>query len=495
MSLSKHVFLTTLLFLFLKSINAQQSIQIDVPLNQAKPNKVILGYYNTHLNNFIVEQEDKNNIARVLYDTDFNLIKKYTVNNDSIALGYSTTRFSFFTQFCTTLFMYELYVKEKFLKIIQLDFFGGNDKNAAILKLQEQYSDEIFLTSFTNNNYITILTFTKKGNKILLYKFIESSKQFESITFSLPQKTLTKQEIKERGKSIAVKYGRDLNNLQVNNLREHKKLNINIGNQLFYDENNIFIALKSPENVGFHLVELHLNDSSTSYINLNVNKIVLDNNNAAFETIPTIAAIDSILILQNTNKNLLEYFFYNIYNKNIVAHYAVSPKKNFNYLVHSPLKQLGTFLSADDDKEIDKEKLFLKRKNKGVSFLQVSKNDEDSIVISFGSFTPTAGIAGTLLGLSTFAAIYSLNITIENYQILGYITSIRNKFLHAHSKFSTSLQYASSNSNVNTVLDKLVDDRNLKNLESQNSFIIDTEKNVFIGILDKKSSKIKIEVY
>jgi hypothetical protein len=479
--------LSCLLIFIVQNSVAQVAYQFSVPLKAEKRQTYINAYGNAYTNEIIIEQEDKNEIARLLLDTNFAVLKQYLSSNEKLALSKSQNRPTFFKELSTAKSNYELYIKDEKILLIKLDFDLLKDTVLAALKLREQYRDERFLAAFSGKDKISCLAFTKKKNKLLLYTLNEGEAKFVKKEFLLPKNTLSKEDVKQRGKSLAVKYARDLWNLSVSNLQKPIMYNIALWNQLFYTDDKVFISLTSPHNVGFHLLELTMADSSATFTNFNINPVD--------EKVPTLTVIDSTIVIQNTTNDMLEYSFFNLYSKKLLAYYQESTKKGLTRLVHSPLMQLGTFGSAKEDKEIENDKTFLRRKNKGFSFLKAFKDSKDSIIITFGSFTATAGIEGTLIFAASFALGASADLFVGNTQYFPYVTTYRYKFLHAYSKFSAKSLWPSTNTSVFTALDKIIADKRMESLDDKSTFVFELNKKLNVGIFNKSSGKYEVFVY
>ncbi len=469
--------------------------EIGIPISANEKDADANGYYNSYTNHFILEQQWKGIITRLQYDSSFNLKNKYTISADSVTFLNSKKKPVFLKEYCSATGSFEIYGTNAALQIWQLNFEEGSDKKIAELKLRQQYKDEHLIAIIPGKSSISFLSYSEKVDKLMLYDYFFDKGFYQPKEFLLPEKSLTKEEIKDRGKFLAVKYSNTLYELYVSDLKNPKNYEINIGNQLFYDDTSIYILIKTPYNAGFHLLELDRNNGNLSFKNFLINKLNPEKFNTALEKIPVATAYDSLLIIQNSNVNTFEYHFYNIKTKRLSAFYETGADNSLYKLVNSGLSQVGTYASKDQEKDITNEKLFLRRKNKGTLFLKASKNDKDSLLLTFGSYTPTEGIGGTLLSFATMGIGDLWNFRAGMFQMIPFLTLSRNKFLFAHSKFSLQSLQPSSATNITTPINKFAGNKKIDDLEKNSSFIIEKRDKLYIGIFDKTKNKYNMLIY
>jgi hypothetical protein len=469
--------------------------EMYIPISANEKDALANGYYNPFTNNFILEQENKKVITRLLYDSLFNLKQKYTVAADSISFAYKTKKSVFLKEFCSSIGSFEIYANNNRLQLWQLDFEAGSDKKIAEFQLRQQYKDETVIAIIPGNGFFSFVSFSEKADRILLYDYFFGKGFYMPKEYTLPQKSLTKEEIKERGKFLAVKYSNSLYGLYASDLKVPKPYEINTGNQLFYDDNTIYFLLRTPYNAGFHLLELDRNSSNLSFKNFLINKLNPEKFSTPLEKIPVATAIDSLLIIQTSNVNTFAYHFYNLKTKEQLAFHETGADNSLYKLVNSELSQIGTYASKDEEKDITNEKLFLRRKNKGSLFLKAAKSDNDSLLLTFGSYTPTEGIGGTLLSFATMGISDMMAFGAGIVQMLPYLTLSRNKFLFAYSKFSLKSLQPSTATGITTPINKFAGDKRIDDLEKNSSFIIEKGNKLYIGIFNKKINKYNILVY
>ncbi len=472
-----------------------QLYEIYIPISANEKDADAVGYFNPHNSTFVLEQQSKGIITRMLYDTMFNLKKKYTLPADSVSFSEKSKKPLFLKEYCTAENVYEIYANNKGIEIWQLDFETGIDKKAAALALQEHYKDERIIATLPGTDKFSFLTLSPKQEKVFLYNYFPGRGIFLQRDFTLPEQSLTKEEIKERGKFFAVKYPAVLSSLFVSDLKNPSKYQISPANQLFYNDTAIFIISGTPYNAGVHLLQLNRNNGNVSFKNFLINKIRPDKTGTPVEKIPIATAYDSLLIIQNSNAAMLEYSIYNLNTKELIKKYEAEDDNSLYSIVHSDLRQIGTYGSKDEEKELTNERRFLRRKNKGLLFMKAGKADNDSLIITFGSFVMTEGIDGTLLSFATSYIGFYLFTPVGAFGVVPYLTLSRNKFLFAHSKFSLQTLQPSTTTNLVTSIDKIANDKKIDDLEKNSSFIIERNEKLYVGVFNKKKGKYDIFIY
>ncbi len=127
--------------------------------------------------------------------------------------------------------------------------------------------------------------------------------------------------------------------------------------------------------------------------------------------------------------------------------------------------------------------------------MKAGKADNDSLLITFGSFVMTEGIGGTFLSLATSNIGFYLFTPIGAFGVVPYLTLSRNKFLFAHSKFSLQTLQPSLTSNLTTPIDRIANDKKIDDLEKNSSFIIERNDKLYVGVFNKKKDKYEIFIY
>lgn len=485
-----------LLLLFAGSRPAfSQLFEIAIPISANEKDADAVGYYNEHHNTFVLEQQTKGFITRMLYDTVFNLKIKYTVPANMISFSEKSRLPIFLKQYCTAENVYEIYGNNKVLQVWQLNFETGADTLVATLALQEHYKDERVIAVLPGADKVSFLTYSPKQEKIFLYNYFPGKRIFLQHAFVLPELSLTKEELKERGKFLSVKYHQALAGLYVSDLKKPSNYQLSPANQLLYNDTAFYFILKTDYNAGFHVLQLNRDNGSVSFKNFLINKINPNKLNTPLEKIPAATAYDSLFVIQNSNAVMLEYHFYNLNTKELVKKHEAEGDNSLYSLVHSDLRQIGTYGSKDEEKELSNERRFLRRKNKGALFLKAVKADGDSMMLTFGSYVPTEGIGGTLLSFATMSLSSYFFAPIGPFQLMPYLSISRNKFLFAYSKFSLKTLQPSTAINLTTPINNIATDKKIDDLERNSSFIIECNEKLYVGVFNKLKNKYDIFIY
>lgn len=472
-----------------------QLFDISIPISINEKDADAVGYFNQYNHTFILEQQTKGVITRMRYDTMFNLKSKYTVPAIAVSFSEKSRLPLFLTQYCTAENVYEIYGNNKVLQVWQLDFETGTETLAASLALQEHYKDERIIAVVPGTDKISFLTHSNKQEKIFLYNYFPGKSIFLQHAFVLPELSLTKEELKERGKFLSVKYHQALAGLYVSDLKKPSNYQLSPANQLLYNDTAFYFILKTDYNAGFHVLQLNRDNGSVSFKNFLINKINPNKLNTPLEKIPAATAYDSLLIIQNSNAVMFEYYFYNLNTKDLIKKHEAEGDNSLYSLVHSDLRQIGTYGSKDDEKELTNERRFLRRKNKGLLFLKAFKTDNDSLMITFGSYVPTEGIGGSLLSFTTMSLSSYFFAPIGPFQLMPYLSISRNKFLFAHSKFSLATLQPSTAINITTAINNIALDKKIDDLERNSSFIIECNGKLYVGVFNKSKNKYGIFIY
>ena len=487
--------LAILFSLLIACSSSAQNIEYWVPIQLKNADAGATGYLNSFDHTIIIEQENNGEIQRLLYDTTFNLIKEYTNRTHELSLDESKKVPSFYREISVKGNNLEVYVTKEKLQIWSLDFINEQDKKLFEFSLKETYEDEALIAAIPQVSGVLFLTHAKKAAKLFMYDYNVRSNTVLTKEFSLPEHSLTPDESKKWGSHLSVKYSKELSALYVSDLAHPKSLEISKTNQLFYDDHKLFIVLKIPYKAGFHILELDKATGDCSFANYLINKTNLGEIGTSSQRIPSVTAIDSLLIIQNSNVDFIEYYFFNIYTKQLVKKFRAQSDKDFSTLVHSKMIQLGTYISKDEKKEIDNEKAFLRKKNSGIPFVKALRSDDDSLIISFGSYVATEGIEGTLLSMATMGISELSPYRLWAFHLVPYLQTSRNKFVFAHSKFSCNTLQPSSLQNLVTSINLLADDDKIDDLEHKSSFVVELDGRIIVGVYDKAKGKYHMSIY
>jgi hypothetical protein len=271
-------------------------------------------------------------------------------------------------------------------------------------------------------------------------------------------------------------------------------MNIPGNGKVFYDDEKVYIGIMMPNYLGVYLMEI--DDSGIKHHNFFVNDHLSVAQTDYYKAKrPFFTIHDSLLIINNSSNYQFEFLFYSLKTDQQIKKYSVPLKDSLNKLVHSELIQKGTYGSRNQEKVLENEKRFMLRMIDGSQFLSLSEISPDSLTITFGSYNQTAGLGGTLLAIGTGMLTSFALLNVNNAHVIFYATSTRNKFLYSHSKFSKDSLIPSTSQSVTTIIDKLLDDIDVKEMGSSSTFLLQVNNSYYIGAYNKQIDKFKIFRY
>ena len=481
-----------MLLTFFSFYIASAQVDFDIPLSiNVRPEKNMTGYYHPWLNQIVINVDNKNGITHFFYDTSFVLQKKYDVT-DGRTLARSTKKEFFLEKICIQNTLLEVYSFGDSIDIFRLDTDKGIDTKIASIHLRQNYDDEQTVAVMPNEKGCNILSVSLKNKKAIVYKWQIFSNSTVTKEIELPKSTLTRQELKDRGNFLEIKYKNLFYGVSARHTNGSGLFQFPSPSQLFFNDTCIYILNKISYQAGINVFKIDIAAGTANSINYFINKVITDIQ-TKYISVPVATVYDSLLIIQNSSPKIFEYYYYNIITDKLITRYETKSDNSLYSLVHSPLKQLGSFGSSSEEKELDNEKLFIKRKNSGFTFITPVPIG-DSLVLTFGSFVPTQGAEGMLLSFATlgFGMVAGIGVTIGDIRIIPYLTSSRNKFLYAHSKFSLKGLQPSAASNTRTCLDDFLEDNKLRDLGKSNSLLIELPGELFLGLYNKETKKYNI---
>ncbi|MEI9958608.1 MAG: hypothetical protein WDM90_20395 [Ferruginibacter sp.] len=124
----------------------------------------------------------------MLYDTLFNLQKKYTAKADSITFADNSRLPSFIKSYCTASGNFEVYATNKLIQIWRIDFEKEADVKVAEFVLKSQYADERLVSVICYNEKVSFLTMSAKKDKLVLNEYALDNNNFVTKEFNLPEK-------------------------------------------------------------------------------------------------------------------------------------------------------------------------------------------------------------------------------------------------------------------------------------------------------------------
>ncbi len=481
------------IFAFL-CVNGQTLYSIDIPININEKDANANGYYNRYTSDIVIEQQNDEIITRLLYDTSFSLKKQYTNTSKEYTIGSNKKKASLIKEILTKDGSFGVYVKKNIYTLVKYDFDAGLDKVVSQITLKEKFKDERLISILSFKDKVAFLTISDKNDVVIFYNHDYNKNSTVIKEFALPKMPLTENQIKERGKHLAVKYSDQIGFMYTAELSNPDRYRLNIGSQLYYDQENIFILIRMPYKAGIHMLQINHKTKAVNFDNYIINQYNASAIGTSLEKIPIATAIDSFLIIKNSNNELLEYYIYNLYDKKIIVHHKKT-EDSLQKIVQSPLLQLGTYTSKNEEKELKNEKRFLRRVNAGIPFIKAYKDENDSLIITFGGYKETAGVDGTMLSMFTMGIAGVPIGSADAFGFMFYLNSSRNKFLFAHSKFSNNGLIPSTNDNVKTKLNNIASNKLIDDLERKSSFAIEVNNKLYLGIFNKKKNSYSLYSY
>jgi len=464
-------------------------LDINIPFSaDGLPGKNMTGYYQPGLGKIIINTEHTNGITHLFYDTALNLLMQYDMADGRTLIKNATKEF-FLDKLSIQHMAFEVYAFADSAIIYKLDPEKAVDTKIASIKFRLKYADEQLIVAMPNDRGCNFLTVSLQNKKSIIYEWELQQNTATIKEIELPKSTLSKAEKKERGDFLEIKYKNLFYAVSARHTNKPGLFQFPAPSQLFFNDTSIYILNKLAYEAGINVFKIDIAGGTASSTNYFLNKIITDSQ-AKYELVPVATVYDSLLIIQNSSPKTFEYYYYNIITGKEIARYETKPNNSLYSLVHSPLQQIGSFGSSGEEKELDNEKLFIKRKNSGFPFITPVLSG-DSLVLTFGSLVPTQGAEGMLLSFATmgFGMAAGIGVSIGDIRIIPYLTSSRNKFLYAHSKFSLKGLQPSMANNVRTNLDDFLEDNKLRDLAKRNSVVIELPGILYVGLYDKKTKK------
>ena len=425
------------------------------------------------------------NITRCIYDTNFGLIQKYSLISDQITFSEKEWfGIKFVSPICTKSGVFEIYSDQDDILIYQPDFNLKKDSLIESFRFSKKRKEERILALMPDEEDLKILTYAEKENTMKVYQWFPGQ-PVKTTSFILPNSTLTKEEEKIYTKECRIKFKNlgQLKSTRINSIQSLPEYN-----HVFYSKQKIYIVLELSFSLGRYVMDFDLNKENLITHNYFINSITINTgSNKYIKKTPVSTVFDSILVLQNSSYYTVEFLFYNLRTQELIKKYSVPVKDSIYELMHSSFRQKGTYGSKNQEKEIENEKAFMRKIRGSFSYISISSLTQDSIVLTLASLQYTEGIGGTLLSLSTKPIGYMANIHIGNLQLVPYLTSRRYKLLYAHSKFNSHTLEPTSSRSVTTVLDEILDNFMSHELSSNNSFLIQRNADILMGVFNKNN--------
>ena len=451
------------------------------------------GYYSKNSSGYRVNFQMTNKIVRNKYDNDFKLKDSYEYQTQDYTLNSSFIGTPVFTiDLQLEKAVYEIYADKKKLTVVAPDFQQKKDSVIYSLDMRNQEGNEKKLAVMPYSKGLRVLTFSNKLDKLFIYNWKENG-QTDTVEFSLPESSLSTDEIKKYTKDAKVKYKSAFDDLIVSRANSISAIGYAGKNYVYYTDDKIWLVLQTPLCTGFHILELDMNKQTVLSSNYMINDM-RKNSEAKNETLKTPFALiwKNYLIIRNSSYYFFQYQFYDLTTKQLVKEFTASSYESLQKIIHSDFNQKGTWLSGGDEKKLDNEKAYLRKLGAGDGFIFLSKDGNDSIAITTGSLKKTEGLIGSVVGIGTMFIGTALNFTIGNFQIIPYLQLYRNKLVYSHSCFSSSTFELSTSQNIYTSLDFLLDNFEQRDLKSNSSFVFIKDGKYMVAVLNPDSKKFEL---
>ncbi|MCB0777604.1 MAG: hypothetical protein KDB99_14945, partial [Chitinophagaceae bacterium] len=332
------------------------------------------------------------------------------------------------------------------------------------------------------SNAVRILTYRYKTNELVMYQW-QPDKGTDFVVMNMPASSLSDDELKKYEKEYKINYKKSTG-IVSNGYATSST--INDGNS----EDKIRVFFNIQGGTGFNMLEIDAAARQIHSINFIVNDMRYNMVEASAEArrTPFPCVYNDYLIIRNTSNYYFEYIVFNLRTHQKIASHKTGPGEELRTLVQSDFLQIGTWGSKQEEKELDNEKAFLRKLSSGVPILQVTKDGEDSLLITTGSIIPTEGIGGFLLSMSTAFLTSMANLRIGSTQVIIYLTLSRHKLILGESKFSLKDFQPSPSARKPLKYRTDFDNKLLKELGKRESFALATGEKTIFGfyIPDKK---------
>ncbi|MBL7746287.1 MAG: hypothetical protein JNM19_02565 [Chitinophagaceae bacterium] len=491
---STPILVLTFSFLFtsVASYSQNKTGELEAVKELAKANHCA-GYYVYKQKGYRVNQQLADKIVRHQYNADFELTGSYesptidyTINLDFIG----TPVFSADLQLGNS--VYEVYIDKKRVWVVAPDFVAKKDSIVFKLGRGDHEPDERRLAVIPHKDGLRIITFSNKRDKLFLYNW-RGEGLIDTTVFSLPESPMTPEEIKKYSKDVKVKYRPALQDLVVTKANSNTVLAYPGTNYLYYDDDKIWLLLQTYLGTGIHVLTLDIKSGAVTTSNFFINDL-FKNFHAKADNYRTPYALiwKNHLIIRNSSYYFFQYLFYDLATNKLVKEYTATADESFMKLVNSDLNQKGTWLAGGDEKKLNNEKAYLRKLSSGDGFICLSGETIDSITITNGSVKDIKGLAGSMVAIGTAFIGAALNLTIGNIQIIPYLQTFQKKMVYFHTTFSRGSFDISPSASTTTMLDKLLENFERKDLKSKSSFFITTDSKNIMAVFNADTGKFEL---
>lgn len=476
--------------LYFNLTSAQTPVAILPAPRGFNENGTVAGCFNPISRSFTISFQSHRNITRTLYDSAFQLQSQYSMPTNK--LSYSSkgaNKVHFFSSFITGTSTLDVFVGNKEVLIYKPDFTSKNDSLVYHFRIGNANKDEKLLAILPEESVLFILTYSKKLSKLFCYRW-EAEKKTRKSEFLLPETNHEDQLFTGYQPYSKFNVPRQLSSVVINHTNRPSPISSASNCMIYYDSTRIILLMDIPLKMGVFLIELNAEAGTINTHNFFINPY---ENYDPFEAVrmkyPVAAIFGDVLIVNNASAETLEYIFYDLKTRAEIKRYTTTID-SLSTLIHSPLKQKGTFASRREGKELDNKRLFLERRNRGELFLTVSKAGRDHFVLTTGSFIPTPGLESAFVSMAVLPFGYmpavQAGLPYSGWSVLG-----RSKIIYAHSKFSTQLQPAQTTS-VSTVLDTIMEKFQSGKDPMSKQFVINHDELYYLGSYNRQTNSFEI---
>jgi hypothetical protein len=482
--------------LIISSVAAQE-ITFDVPsFKKSYKPRNLDGYYHSGLNKIIVAEKLKNGVGHFLYDTSFKLIASYEKIYTEDEIFHNTMPLRFAKEISFGSDYWEAYACDTAVAIHKLDFDKGRDTIIALAKYTNEYKNAELLAILPQKNACIFLCLAvkKKRGRLLLYRWLAGNSTFDKSEYLLPESSLSETEQKKFNDLVEMDYGACFQQITVSQTNHPDLFQLPAKSQVFYNDSAIYLVNNTPYSTGINVLSINYQSKQLRINNYFLNELDRAELGTATEKHPVATIFDSTLAIENCSDRIFEYHFFNVLSGAPLRSYKVRVGDSLSRLVHSPYQQVGTFVDASKEIELEKGKQFIRRKNNGVQFLKPALVG-DSLVLTFGSLNANITLTALLVAVTTAAMGYMANIHIGNTQYIPYLVLQQHKLLFAHSKFAINGWGASKAANTSSILDQLIAADKLKDVSAQHTILIDLHDKLYLAVYNNKSKVYEVSKF
>ncbi|HRG83805.1 MAG TPA: hypothetical protein PLO99_14900 [Chitinophagaceae bacterium] len=451
-----------------------------------------LGIYDSIHNRYYLICQTREQITRICYDSNFQLLNFYSFSADSLSIHWDKKKKAgLLGPLILQSGYFEVYNDGKRLLLIKPDYGKKKDSLVNVFYLPDNVKSESVVSIIPNKDALQVLTWRVKERKFLLYQirpeqpvdiqqWILPATNFDSEDMSAFRKDVV-EEMKIAFDKFHFRYLLPVQTSQ--SYFTESKFSVPV----FYNATDLYIPCVMKAHSGYSLIRLNINNQKATIRNFYFNDLIANTNAQIGYDFKGLWAVifDSTLLVKNQSTRYLAFHFFNAHSGQLIKEYQLHPKDGLSKLIHSDYNQFGTWLSPKQAREFSSPKNFL-RKLTGSSIF-VSGRSKDSITFTCMYYRYTMGIEGSLLALTTSMLTEAANIHIGRLQIIPYLYTDRDKLVFAHSRFSMSNLEPSAGEKSITMLDLLLNHVSLQDISANSSFIIKNKQHYILGILNPET--------